>query len=524
MLTQKLVIALAVASGVATAQNYPVLISDPAAPISMDGQDTRALVPGDFDGDGDMDLIAVNFAQPNVVYRNDGFGNFAVVPPFSLNVTADHSFGAAWGDMDGDGDLDLAIANGSKGLLPDGLGMPNEVYRNVGPTPGTEGRFEKKLTGPIAIDKGETYGVAWVDLELDGDLDLVFVNRLQTNTMYLNDGAANFTKVTTGPFVTDIGTSRGVAVGDLDNDGDPDIVVANSENEHNFIYINQGHAQGGVLGSFVRLAGDPAVNDVGETYGVSLADFDDDGDLDLFATRRFGQGNMLYANDGTGHFQKLTGLEPSLGASDSYHSAWGDLDRDGDLDLIVANRQADGFFYINNGDATFTRIMYGQLPNSPGDSRDVTIVDVDGDSLPEVLFANTLGGDDFFFRNRGLTWKDMGFAYYTVSATPRLSGSGTLEPLSTITYQVQSGPISKPAIMVAGFNTVFAPFKSGTLVPSPDIVVAGFASNASGSLSFSTTFPSGVPSEISLYHQMWFVDGGSPTGFTASNGLSALTP
>jgi len=524
MLHLRLPIALLAMAGVAAAQNYPVLIADPSAPISTDGQDTRAIVPGDIDADGDMDLIAVNFAQPNVVYRNDGFGNFTVVPPFSLNTTPDHSFDAAWGDMDGDGDLDLAIANGSKGLLPDGLGMPNEVYRNVGPTPGTSGRFEKILTGPIAVDKGETYAVAWTDLELDGDLDLVFVNRLQTNTMYLNDGAGNFTSVLTGPFVTDPGTSRDVAVGDLDNDGDPDIVVANSEGEHNFIYINQGLAQGGTLGTFARLTNDPAVNDVGQTYGVSLADFDNDGDLDLYATRRFSEGNMLYANDGTGHFQKLTAISPSQYGSDCYHSAWGDLDRDGDMDLIVANRNADNFFFINNGDASFTRIMYGQLPNTAGDSRDVTIADIDGDSLPEVMFANTLGGDDFFFRNRGMTWKDMGFAYYPSLATPRLMGSGTLEAMTTITYEVQTGPASAAGIMVAGFNTIFAPLKGGTLVPAPDIVVAGFTTSGTGLLNFTTMFPAGVPSEISIYHQMWFADGASPTGFTASNGLSALTP
>jgi hypothetical protein len=524
MLHHRYVIALLATLGTASAQNYPVLIGDPTAPIASDGQDTRALVPGDIDGDGDMDLIAANFAQPNVVYRNDGFGNFSVVPPFTLNSEPDHSFDAAWGDMDGDGDLDLAVANGSKGLLPDGLGMPNEVFRNVGPTPGTEGRFEKVLTGSIATDKGETYGVAWIDLEGDGDLDLIFVNRLQLNAMYTNDGTGVFTRVMTGPFVTDAGTSRDVAVGDLDNDGDTDIVVVNSEGEHNFIYVNQGHAQGGAEGQFVRLAGDPAVDDAGETYGVSLADYDNDGDLDLFATRRFHEGNMLYANDGTGHFQRMDELAVSLDEGDSYHSAWGDLDRDGFLDVVVANREEDSFFYMNDGSGGFTRIMYGQLPNTPGDSRDVTIVDVDGDSLPEVLLANTLGGDDFFFRNRGRTWKDMGFGFYPATSTPRLMGSGTLEPLSTITYDVQAGPAATAGFMVAGFNTIFAPFKGGTLVPAPDIVVPGFATNGSGALQFTTGFPAGVPADISLYHQMWFVDGLSPTGFSASNGLSAVTP
>jgi enediyne biosynthesis protein E4 len=512
------------ALGGASAQNYPVLLNDAAVPISVDGMDTRSISAGDFDGDGDVDLFAANFAQPSLAYRNDGFGNFEIVPPFSLNSGASHSFDAAWGDMDGDGDLDLAVANGSKNLQPDGQGLPEDLYENLGPLPFTEGRFKKKLTGPIGVDKGETYGVEWIDLESDGDLDLVFVNRLQTNFMYLNDGAGNFTKVTTGPFVTDVGTARDVAVGDLDNDGDTDIVVARSEGGTNAIYLNQGGAQAGTEGSFVRLTGDPAADDVGQTYGVSLADYDDDGDLDLFASRRFSEGNMLYRNDGSAHFQKMTGLAPSEGASDSYRSSWGDLDRDGDLDLIVANRNASNFYYINEGDGTFTQILYGQLPDMVGDARDVTIADLDGDMFPEVMFANTLGGNDYFFRNRGRTWKDMGFEYYPSVAQPRLTGEGTLAPGSISTYAVQTGPSTTAGFMVAGFTTIFAPFKGGTLVPAPDIVVPGFATDSSGELGFSSTFPAGVPAGLSLFHQMWFVDGSSPTGFTSSNGLSALTP
>ncbi len=511
--------------GAASAQNYPVLFSEPASPISMDGMETRSLVPGDFDNDGDMDLFAANFGQISVAYRNDGFGNFTIIPPSNLTSTPQYSYDAAWGDMDGDGDLDLAVANGSLMPPPNGPGTPNEVFRNAGSTSGgSPGRFQKITTGPIPSAMGETYAVAWIDTEGDGDLDLIFVNRLQTNTMYLNDGTGNFTEVTTGPFVTDPGTSRDVAVGDLDNDGDTDIVVANSENEQNFIYINQGGTQGGTEGTFLRLTNDPAADAVGETYGVSLADYDKDGDLDLFVSRRFFQGNILYRNDGTAHFQPMLALAPSQGASDCYRSAWGDLDRDGDLDLLVANRVANNFFYINNGDGTFTNIDYGDIPNAGGNSRDVAVADLDKDSFPEVLFANTLGGDDFIYRNRGRTWKDMGLAYYPTSATPRLKGSGTLAPATLTTYDVLTGPATTSGFLVAGLNTIFAPFKGGTMVPSPDIVVTGYQTSGTGTLEFSLNFPSGVPSGLNIFHQMWFMVPASPTGFISSNGLSALTP
>ncbi|HTE06552.1 MAG TPA: hypothetical protein VK824_10170, partial [Planctomycetota bacterium] len=162
--------------------------------------------------------------------------------------------------------------------------------------------------------------------------------------------------------------------------------------------------------------------------------------------------------------------------------------------------------------------------NAAGNARDAVIVDIDGDSLPEVMFANTLGGDDFFYRNHGHTWKDMGFSFYPTAATPRLMGSGTLAPSSTVTYDLQAGPAGAAGFMVAGFNTIFAPFKGGTLVPAPDIVVPGFATNGSGALHFTMGFPAGVPAGLSLFHQMWFLEPSASTGFGASNALSAITP
>ena len=256
-------------SALAAAQNPAVLLLDAGSPIVQDSHDTRAIRPADIDGDGDTDLFVGNFHQNDFVYRNMGNGTWFVVPPFNLTDNLDDTFDAAWGDMDADGDLDLAVANGSKGLQPGGgTGTNNALYRNIGPLPGIEGRFEPVASSPVANDLGETYAVAWADFDGDASQDLVFVNRLQPDFLYLNDGSGQFTKVTTGPLVTDNDVSRDVATGDLDGDGDEDIVVANSNGEACAIYVNQGHAQGGVEGEFARDLTGPLAADTGDAYWV----------------------------------------------------------------------------------------------------------------------------------------------------------------------------------------------------------------------------------------------------------------
>jgi len=524
---RRLLLALTCAAALpAAAQNPHVLLLDLATPIAQDSLDTRAIRPADIDGDGDTDLFVGNFHQHDFVYRNLGQGAWLVVPPFNVTDNIDDTFDAAWGDMDGDGDLDLAVANGSKGLQPGGgTGTNNALYENMGPLPGTEGRFDKVTSGPVVSDLGETYAVAWADFDGDANQDLVFVNRLQADFLYFGDGTGGFTKATTGPLVTDADTSRDVATGDLDNDGDEDIVVANSNGQACAVYVNQGGLQGGSAGEFQRQPDGPLASDTGEAYGVTIADYDADDLLDVFVTRRYGQGNMLYRNTGGAAFERRPDLAPSQDAGDSYESAWGDLERDGDLDLVVANRDEDEFLYLGNGDGSFTRVTWGEVVSSGGDSRTAAIADMDSDGLPEILVGNTLGGDDFYFRNLGPSWRDEGHGFHPGSDEPRLAGAGWLAPGSTMAYSVDGAPAHAAGFMVASFTALFAPFKGGTLVPAPDIVAGGFVADAGGSLAFSSTYPvTPVPSGLSIYQQMWLQDAGSPSGFCATNAIKTLTP
>ena len=512
--------------GIASAQNPAVLINDVTSPVTQDSKDSRAIRPADIDGDGDIDLFVANFGQTNLVYRNLGGGNFEIIPPFSLSILPDDSFDGAWGDMDADGDLDLAVANGSKNLMPGGgVGKDNELWTNQGPKPGTEGRFDPVTTGPVVSDKGETYAVEWADIDGDGDLDLLFANRLQANLAYFNDGAGQFSKMAADdPFVADLGTSRDLAVGDIDEDGDVDVVVANSDDEPCFVYLDQGGAQGGTEGAFARLRTGPVALDIGEAYGVKLVDYDADGHLDLYVTRRFGQNNILYRNLGNADFERRLDLAPSQDHADSYASAWGDVDADGDLDCFVANRNEETGHFANNGDGTFTCVTWGEVCATVGDSRDVVVADIDADGMPDVLVANSLGGDDFFFRNLGCSFQDLGFEYHPASAKPELAGCGWLAPASTVQYELAAGPADRPAVLVVGLTTAFLPFKGGTLVPSPDLLVVGLVTDSDGALAFDTLVPAGLPAGLTVFHQAWIQDPASPTGVDASNALSVCMP
>ncbi|MFB0515579.1 MAG: LamG-like jellyroll fold domain-containing protein, partial [Candidatus Neomarinimicrobiota bacterium] len=110
--------------------------------------------------------------------------------------------------------------------------------------------------------------------------------------LYVNNGDGTFTKVTTGPPVSDGGYSRGASWGDYDNDGDLDLFVTNS-GKNNFLYANNGD------GTFAKVTSGPPVSDGGLSYGAAWGDYDNDGDLDLFVANSEGENNFLYANNGS---------------------------------------------------------------------------------------------------------------------------------------------------------------------------------------------------------------------------------
>ncbi|UCE18937.1 MAG: VCBS repeat-containing protein [Gemmatimonadota bacterium] len=307
--------------------------------ITHDGGLSRTSTWGDCDNDGDPDCFVSNWPdERNFLYLNDGHGTFTKVTTGEIVNENRGSPAAAWADYDNDGDLDLFVANYG----------PNSLFRNDG-----EG-FTKITSGDIATDVSDSYSAAWGDYDNDGDLDLFVTSNYGNlnNYFYKNNGDGTFEKVTGQNIVSDGGESFGGSWGDYDNDGDLDLFVPNisySTDGNNFLYNNNSD------GTFTRITQGDIVNDGGYSFGSAWGDYDNDGDLDLFVSNYPDGGqsrDFLYENNGGGTFSGVTGEGVVTDEGASYGAAWGDYDRDGDLDLFVAkfaDQNENNTLYQNNG-------------------------------------------------------------------------------------------------------------------------------------------------------------------------------
>ena len=298
---------------------------------------------GDYNGDGFIDLVVVPWndvcwpcSYPILLYKNNGDGTFSR----DINAIGQqviYGNGAAWGDYDNDGKLDLIITRK--------LNSTNLLFHNEG-----GGQFSLVTTGIVVNDPGNNFGCAWADYDRDGWIDL-FIARdgNQNNVLYHNSHDGTFTKVTVGPIVNDGGSSQGCAWGDYDNDGWPDLYVVNYSNQVNFLYHNNGN------GTFTRIYNGPEVNTTGYGTSCAWADYDNDGLFDLFVTYRGGY-NQLYHNDGNGNFS-LSGTMPSLEYGWSDMPNWADFDNDGWIDLFVPRRSNTNCLYKNVNGIGFTRVL-----------------------------------------------------------------------------------------------------------------------------------------------------------------------
>jgi hypothetical protein len=336
---------------------------------------------GDYDNDGLTDLYLTNDG-PNVLYRNAGNGAFT-------DVTADAHVGSplwstscAFADFDRDGRLDLFVTSYVQGADKNpfcgrtGTGKlrmychplnfrssPNVLYHNAG-----DGSFtDVSVSAGIAHFMGNGLGVAIADYDDDMWPDVFVANDGVPNFLFHNEGNRRFSEraLVAGVSVASDGKARagmGTAFGDVDGDGRLDLVVTNHETEMHSLFRNAG---GGVFTDATASSGiGPAtLRYVG--FGVVFADHDNDGDLDLaivnghvidnIAMFRSGakhaQQRLLLENTGTGRFRDASALSGPGFAGERVGRTVvsGDVDNDGDLDLLVTSNGQGVELLLNDG-------------------------------------------------------------------------------------------------------------------------------------------------------------------------------
>ena len=408
---------------------------------------------GDVDNDGHPDLFLTRW-RSYALYRNKGDGTFEdATARFGLEGDSDWPTSAAFADLDGDGDLDLYVCHylkwdennpgdcrearsHTRGYcnLREYPSMPDHLFRNDG------GRFVD-ITAESGIDDktGRGLGVIANDLDGDGRVDLFVTNDESAKFLFLNRGKLKFEEVAhpSGVASSASGTyqaSMGVACGDVDGDGRPDLAVTNFYSEYTALYLNLGS---GLFADHTADFGLDVTTRYRLGFGVTFLDFNDDGRLDLATGNGHVDDNradvpwrmpaQLFAGTENGH--RLVDVTNRAGPPwqvplAARGLAAGDLDNDGRVDLVVVSHNQPVVYFHNRteGGRSLTLLLEGGRSNRDAVGARVTV---------------TAGG------MRRVAWRIGGGSYQSAS-DPRLHfGLGALDRADEVEVAWPSGRVDK---------------------------------------------------------------------------------
>jgi hypothetical protein len=351
------------------------------------------------DGFDDMLILELEVDLQSVLYMNNGDGTFTANPNSGISEHLGPSIAATWADFNNDGFLDVYICNtGNEGDEQ----SKNMLFKNNG-----NGTFTRVTSGEIVNDYGWSLGASWADYDRDGFVDLYVANFNGINYLYKNNGDETFTKIITGEIVNESAASYGAYWADVDNDGWPDLFIANAFGaslppDQNCLFMNNGD------GTFTKVLEGHIVNNNGISHGASWGDFNNDGFLDLFVSNHDwseNKFNFLYQNNGDGTFNHVVGINVATDMNTSFGSAWLDANNDGYLDLIVANNKTSNrrnFFYISNGDGTFNSILTDPVNVDVLRSFGMTVSDYNNDGFVDVFVSTySTSQENGFYKNIG---------------------------------------------------------------------------------------------------------------------------
>ena len=354
----------------------------------------------DFNNDGLEDIMMPEFSsdlgsgEGTLLFENTGTDFQLVSGKFPSGVSY---VTPSIGDYDNDGltDVYMASIRFDEGETPEKYSL----FRNTG-----DFNFSEQTVNALSTAEEEgAFVTSWVDVDNDGALDLFVVNQMAgKQSLFQGDGSGGFTKNLSTPLVTDNARNTYAAWTDLDKNGYQDVILINSDD---------GESGGDAFRLFKNEAGTfnkveiAALNadDNAEVFTCSWGDYDNDLDMDLFAGNQEGAG-LLYRNNGNETFTKIaeainTPTEET--SSGTFSSSWGDIDNDGDLDLIVTKGfYAGNCLYINQGNGTFTKVQNELITDAPGFHLSASFADYNKDGFLDLLVGQlvfsegTLAGDE----------------------------------------------------------------------------------------------------------------------------------
>ena len=314
---------------------------------------------------------------------------------FPTNNPAEYTNQLTIGDIDNDGDLDILFFNGG------GFGSPTAPLRQRVFINNGSGFFTDESVPRMGSFAGRCRGGELGDIDNDGDLDLILAQDFNVQPgLFINDGAGFFTDVSATQLPAMTLSSSRAQFGDIDNDGDLDLYITSGTTSRFTcgqyrVYVNDG------AGFFTdETAARHPIANVCNNMDCIFGDIDNDFDLDIKTASTGTNNSRLYRNDGTGVFTLDATVPPD---SSCYSYDFGDIDGDGDLDLIGVNggTGATEILLVNDGTGSYSNVSGQISPNPQQDDNDSKFFDYDDDGDLDLLIARLGSGGEKIYNNDG---------------------------------------------------------------------------------------------------------------------------